>query len=281
MEPDVDAEREVDVGRHLDALVARWWLPLLGLVVGALIGYLFTVGGKDVYQANATVYVGTPFGAGGVTPVQALATNPNTVARIARGQETIARVSQETGMSPRELRAGISTRAIRTGLAKTAPSQLYVISVQGDRRGEVGAATAAIADRVVEQVGGYARLKRTTFKEQLASDNDQLAAIDEQVAATRAAMANASGVERLAMTNLLLTAELRRGTLEQDRSQTRQLLAQTEQVELPRIIDHGAATRTTAKSSRNSIAVGGLIGLIIGLLAALFWEPVAARTGKG
>ena len=281
MEPDVDAEREVDVGRHLDALVARWWLPLLGLVVGALIGYLFTVGGKDVYQANATVYVGTPFGPGGTVAVQGLSTNPNTVARIARGQETIERVAQETGMSARELRAGISTRAIRTGLAKTAPSQLYVISVQGDRRGEVSAATAAIADRVVEQVGGYARLKRQTFQQQLASDNRQLAAIDEQVAQARAALANAAPTERLAIGTLLLTAEQRRGTLEQDRLQTRQLLALAEQVELPKIIDRGAATRTTAKSSRNSIAVGGLIGLIIGLLAALFWEPVAARTGKG
>ena len=281
MKPDVDAEREVDVGRHLDALVARWWLPLLGLVVGALIGYLFTVGGKDVYQANATVYVGTQFGPGGTVQVPGLSTNPNTVARIARGQETIERVARETGMSTRELRAGISTRAIRTGLVKTAPAQLYVVSVQGDRRGEVSAATAAIADRVVEQVGGYARLKRRTFQEQLASDNQQLAAIDDQVAATRAAMANATGVEKLAMANLLLTAELRRGTLEQDRTQTRQLLALAEQVELPKVIDRGAATRTTAKSSRNSVAVGGLIGLIIGLLAALFWEPVAARTGKG
>ena len=280
VEPDVDAEREVDVGRHLDALVARWWLPLLGLVVGALIGYLLALGGKDVYQAQSTVYVGTPFGPGGTVAIQAIGTNPNTVARIARGQDTIERVAQESGMSPRELRAGVSTRAIRTGLAKTAPSQLYVVSVKGNRRGQVNAATAAIAERIVQQVGGYARLKRQTFQEQLASDNKQLATIDDQVAQTRAAMANASQVERLTMGTLLLTAEQRRGTLEQDRLQTRQLLALAEQVELPRIIDAGAATKTTAKSSRNSVAVGGLIGLIIGLLTALFWDPVAARTGK-
>jgi hypothetical protein len=28
------------------------------------------------------------------------------------------------------------------------------------------------------------------------------------------------------------------------------------------------------------VAVAGLIGLIVGLLAALFWEPIAARTGR-
>ena len=279
-EPDLDAEREVDLGRYLDALVARWWLPLLGLVVGVLLGYLLAVGGKEVYQAQATVYVGTPYSPNGST-IQSIQTNPNAVARIARGQETIEAVSRESGMSPRELRAGISTRPIRSsGTAKTAPNQLYAVTVKGDRRGEVSAATAAIAERVAEQVGGYARLKRKTFQDQLASDNRQLEAIDRTVNEAQAQLEGATGSERLTLATLLLAAEQKRGTLEQDRLQTQQLLALAEQVELPRVIDRGAATKTTARSTRNSIAVAGLIGLIIGLLAALFWEPIAARTGR-
>ena len=68
--------------------------------------------------------------------------------------------------------------------------------------------------------------------------------------------------------------------MEQDRLQARQLLALAEQVELPSILDRGAASKTTARSARNSMAVAGLIGLILGLLAALFWEPIVARTGR-
>ena len=279
-EPDLDAEREVDLGRYLDALVARWWLPLLGLLVGVVLGYLLAVGGKDVYQAQATVYVGTPYGPSGNTTLQSIATNPNTVGRIARGQETIEKVSQESGMSRRKLRAGISTRPIKSGNPRTVPNQLYAISVKGDRRAEVSRATAEIADRVVDEVGGYARLKRKTFQEQLASDNRQLEAIDRVVAETQAQFERASGAERLTMATLLLTAEQRRGILEQDRLQTQQLLALAEQVELPRVVDRGSATKTTARSTRNSVAVAGLIGLIFGILAALFWEPIAARTGR-
>ena len=157
-EPDLEAEREVDLGRYLDALVARWWLPVLGLVVGVAIGYLFALGGKQVYRAEATVYVGTPYGPGGSTLLQTLSTNPSTVARIARGEETITKVAAESGMSPRALRAGISTRPIKSsGAAKTAPNQLYIVSVQGPRRGEVTAATVGIAQRIVQVVGGYAR----------------------------------------------------------------------------------------------------------------------------
>ena len=279
-EPDLDSEREVDLGRYLDALVARWWLPLLGLVIGVILGYLLAVGGKEVYQAQATVYVGTPYGPGGNATIQSIATNPNAVGRIARGQETIEAVSRESGMSPRELRAGVSTRAIRTGAPRTAPNQLYAVTVKGDRRAEVSAATAAIAERIVDEVGGYARLKRRTYQEQLASDNRQLQEIDRVVEETRAQLDQASGIDRVSLATLLLTAEQRRGALEQDRLQTQQLLALAEQVELPRVIDRGAATKTTARSTRNSVAVAGLIGLIIGILAALFWEPIAARTGR-
>lgn len=270
----------MDVGRYLDALVARWWLPLAGLVVGVALGYLLALGGKEVFRAEATIYVGTPYSAGSNAPIQSIATNPNTVSRVARGQETIQKVSSESGMSRRELRAGVSIRAIKTGLAKTAPNQLYVVSVKGSRQSEVTKATAGIADRIVGAVGGYARLKQKTFQEVLASDNRQLAAIDRHIEEVDAAMRGASGTERLTLATLLLTSEQRRGTLEQDRLQARQLLALAEQVELPRILDHGAATKTTARSTRNSAAVAGLIGLIMGILAALLWEPITARTAR-
>jgi hypothetical protein len=280
-EPDLDTEREVDVGRYLDAVIARWWLPVLGLVLGVVFGYLLALGGKEVYRAQATVYVGTPYGPGGSLVVQGLSTNPSTVARIARGEETIRKVAAESRMSPRELRAGIATRPIRTaGTAKTAPNQLYVISVKGSRRGEVNAATLAIAQRIVDVVGGYARVKIKSFKEEIASDDRQLKTIEQQATQAQSALPGTSELGRLTLGTLLLTAEQRRGTLQQDRLQTRQLLALAEQVEFPQILDRGAATKTTARSSRNSAAVAGLIGLILGILAALLWEPITARTGR-
>jgi hypothetical protein len=279
-EPDLEPEREVDFGRYLDALVARWWLPVLGLVIGVAIGYFVALGGKDVYRAQATVYVGTPFGPNGTNALQTIATNPSTVSRIARGQATIQQVAQASGMPPRELRAGISTRPIKSGNPKTAPNQLYAVTVEGPRRGEVNAAVAAIAARVVAVTGGYAKLKVDTFKRQIASDQQQLDGIDQQAEQVQTQLNSASPTERLTLGTLLLTMEQRRGTLEEDRLQARQLLALAEQVELPRVIDRGVATKTTARSARNSVVVGGLIGLILGLFAALLWEPIAARTGR-
>ena len=128
--------------------------------------------------------------------------------------------------------------------------------------------------------GGYARQKIDTFKQQIASDQRQLDAIDQQSKQIQSQLNGTSATERLILSNLLLTMEQRRGTLEQDRFQAREFLAQAEQVELPFVLDRGVAAKATARSPRNSVVVAGLIGLIIGLFAALLWEPIAARTGR-
>jgi hypothetical protein len=144
----------------------------------------------------------------------------------------------------------------------------------------VTAATSGIAQRIVDIVGGYARVKIKSFKAEIASDDRQLKAIDAQSSAAQSSLSNSSELGRLTLGTLLLTVEQRRGTLQQDRLQARQLLALAEQVELPQVLDRGGAIKTTAKSARNAAAVAGLIGLILGLLAALLWEPIAARTGR-
>ena len=45
-EPDLEAEQEVDLGRYARAVVVRWWLPVAGLVAGAIVGYLISLGGS-------------------------------------------------------------------------------------------------------------------------------------------------------------------------------------------------------------------------------------------
>src|SRR5205085_1244738 len=60
-----------------------------------------------------------------------------------------------------------------------------------------------------------------------------------------------------------------------------QLLTLAQNVEQSKLFSPARATKTTARSRRNSILVGALIGLVLGILAALLWEPavrVARRT---
>jgi uncharacterized protein involved in exopolysaccharide biosynthesis len=281
--PEVDDEREVDLGRYLDALVARWWLPVLGLIIGVALGYLVSISSKEVWRAQATVYAGSPYAPNGSTPItNALSTNQSTITRIVKSEEAIQEVARASGMQPRKLREGISTQRLASGLGRLVPSQLYVITVKGDERGPTQEAARALADRVVQRVGGYARGKIDGFRRQLSSLNTQLKAVDAQVSESQAQVGRPglSGVERLVAVNSLQLLEQRRGAIEEDRTETLQLLSLAEEVELPRTLDRAVAVKTTARSTRNTVAIAGFLGLLLGFFAALLWEPVTSRAAR-
>src|SRR5438045_2447700 len=73
---------------------------------------------------------------------------------------------------------------------------------------------------------------------------------------------------------LLFQLQLR--TLQDDLNTAAQLLLQAQQVEAPKVLSPAAATRVTARSRRNTVVVSALIGLVLGVIAALMWDGIAA-----
>src|SRR5919205_2752998 len=94
---DLDAEQEVDLGRYAGAVATRWWLPLAGLVAGAIIGYLISLAGTQVWKASATVYLGQPYSYPGNTPLQSQQTNPTSVGTIVRSEEAVQAAAAAAG----------------------------------------------------------------------------------------------------------------------------------------------------------------------------------------
>jgi hypothetical protein len=83
---DPEAEQEVDFAHYVRLLGTRWWLLAAGLVVGAVIGYLISLSGNQVYKATATVYLGQPYTPTGGAPVQNPQTNPSAVGQVINNQ---------------------------------------------------------------------------------------------------------------------------------------------------------------------------------------------------
>jgi uncharacterized protein involved in exopolysaccharide biosynthesis len=54
-------------------------------------------------------------------------------------------------------------------------------------------------------------------------------------------------------------------------------IALAKQVELARILQPARIERAAPPSRRSAALIGGVIGLLVGLVAALLWDPVAAR----
>ncbi|HVM18200.1 MAG TPA: hypothetical protein VM290_11520 [Gaiellaceae bacterium] len=279
--PELDAEAEVDLARYAARVAARWWLPLLGLLLGALAGYALSLGGEQVFRAQALVYLGQPFAPGGTLRVDTLATSPNAVREIVTSEAAVRRASRESGIRPARLREGISVAGM-TGPARSAQAALVTIGVRGDGPRRVADAANVLAEEVVRDVSPYVAAKIEALERQVATADQEIASLTQRIDAALA-LAESGGLsatERLiALTNAGVL-ETRRATVQQSRHDRAQLLSLARTVEQPRVLQPAVAREVTARSRRNAVVVAAALGFLLGLAAALAWDPLAARARR-
>jgi uncharacterized membrane-anchored protein YhcB (DUF1043 family) len=279
--PDLDAEESVDLRRHWVAITTHWWLPVVGLVAGVIVGYLISLGGAQVFKAKATVYLGQPLSQGGVQ-VQSQATNPSTVRQIVTSESTIERVARDSGMRANQLRGHVSTQAVTGNISRLGQNPLVAIAVTGHARRPVARAANDLARAVVfsDALAGYSKTKIDNLQQQVNQEKAALASLSKNLAAQQRALSNGSG---LSTAEQLIALGQLNGLLQQQSTITgllttnQQQLALAKDVEAPQITTLAAATKTTARSRRNTVIVAGLIGLLLGIVAAVLYEP-ARRT---
>jgi uncharacterized protein involved in exopolysaccharide biosynthesis len=263
--PELEAEEaEVDLGKYGHALLERWWLLLVGLVVGAVIGYLTTLGGTRFYRAQAVLYMGQPIATNGA-PLQSLNTNPSSVHAIVTAQSVVAPVAARAGLTPGKIRSHTSVTAVAGYLSKLGQTPLVQVTVEGSAAAKVARAANLLSSAVVSRVGVTTKEKIAILAGVLKNDDAAIGVVNTALSAT-----SLSSTDKLIL-------QLRLQSLQADRANTAQLLAIARHIEAPRIVTYAAAQKTSARSHRNSAAVGGLIGLILGGIAALVWEPLTRR----
>ena len=265
---DPEAEQEVDFVRYVRLLGARWWLLAAGLVAGAVIGYLVSLGGNQVYSSTATVYLGQPYTPTASQLVQNPQTNPSSVGQVINNQAVDNTVANLCHTNASKFDKGISTQAVSTGVSSksgAAVNPLVKVSVQA-KKGKVSACAAnGLADQVVKKLGTYTANKIKILRSHIAFDNEDIKTI-------QAAIANPSISDT---DKLILQTTLRSDQL--DKTTNSQLLLLATNVESPRVLARAASQKITARSRRNTVVIGALIGLILGAIAALLWDTVLPR----
>lgn len=262
---ELEGEAEVDLGRYAAAVAVRWWLVLAGLVAGVLIGLLLSVGGEQVYRASALIYLGQPYV--GSARVDSLATTPGNVREIVTSEAAVRRVAAEAGLAPGELRGHISVSAPSGAGADRARQQLVNVTVTGEARMKTARAANLLARTAVDRVSGYADAKIATLEGQVEAADRELAALERRIEALLADGDDAAAA----------VFELRRSTVISSKLDRQQLLELARNVERARVVEPAVARQVTAQSRRNTVVVAGVLGLLLGLAAALAWEPVTER----
>lgn len=250
-------EPELDVRRYWAAVAARWWLPVLGLVLGAVLAYAASLGSADVWRAQALVYLGQPLSPSG-GQVQSLNTNPATAAEVASSTGVQRRAEQTAGMSRGELAGRVSVTAVEGNQPRLGQNALLRVRVEGDSR-RVGVAATALARAVVERVSDYVPAKIAILEAGIAQ-------LERDLIEARRRQSGEALLWRAELQSQLLSA--------------RQNLALARTVERARVVEEAAARKVTAQSRRNRILVGAFLGLLLGLAAALAWDSTAALRNR-
>jgi hypothetical protein len=259
---DVDAEREVDLRGYVTALMVRWWLPAAGLAAGIIIGFLISLGGNQVWTANTTVYLGQPLSPTGSVQIQSDATNPSAVGVLIHSEANLRRAARAAGMPVSKLRGHVSSRPVAGALTKLGQTPLVQITVTGSAPRHVRIAANTLARIVIASTSTYANKLIESWKQQVSTYSQSLETIDQALKG-----------RGLSATDKLIISIQRAQIADQLTTATQQL-AVAQEVELGKQKTFAVATKTTAKSRRNTVIVAGLLGLLLGIFAALLWEPV-------
>ena len=273
MNADLDAEREIDLARWRRALTALWWLPVAGLVVGAIVGLVFSFGGSTSFKAASLISLGQPVSPGGVV-IASFATNPRAISEITSSASAQDEAAKTAGLQPGVLRGNVSVGTVGTatgaGAARTAP--LIALTVSGKNGAKIAAAADALAKIVVERTTApYVGTKIRTYNSVLATTNKQLASITLRLSALETALTKShlAPLDQLVLVSQVDNAEQRQGNLLDQKATTTQQLAFALNVESAKIVTTASPVKASAHSKSTSLVVGALIGLILGGIAAI------------
>jgi len=281
---DPNAEREVDLARWRRAVVALWWIPLAGLVLGAILGALYSTTGGDSYKAASLISLGQPTSPGGVV-IASFGTNPRAVSQITSSASAQEIVEQRAGMTSGALRGHVSVAQVgnATGAGAARATPLISLTVTGASPAKVERATDALAKLVVDRTTApYVGTKIATFESVLKTTNKQLASIIARLAVLNRAIekSNLAPLDQLVLISQVDNAEQRQGNLLDQQATTNQQLAFAKNVESAKVITTAKAQKASAHSRNSSLLVGALIGLILGAIVAIAGEGRFSRASS-
>jgi uncharacterized protein involved in exopolysaccharide biosynthesis len=272
-----DAEREVDLGRWRRAVVALWWLPVGGLVLGAVVGYLYSFRGGTNYKATALISLGQPTSPGGAL-VPSYGTNPRAVSEIVSAASVQAKAADAADLRPSAIRGHVSIGTVGSaGAGATRTQPLISLTVTGTHPKNVAAAANVLAGVVVERTTArYVDEKIKTFQTTLDNVTKQLDGITQQLVIVNRALkaaAHLDPLQQLVIVGQQNNAETRQGNLIAQQETLQQQLVFAQQVEAARVVVGAAAVQASAHSKSSSLAIGAIIGLILGAIVAIVVEP--------
>lgn len=254
---------EVDLVPGLRAIGRKWWVVAGATALGALAGMGLAGGSTESWESSAIVYVGQPITMSG-SPMNTVTSKAATALEIARGDDATSAAATASGASAQRIRGGLVVVAVQTPLASKLPNPpaMLKVSVRDRSRAVSQRAATAIANHVVDSTNTYAPDKVKDLESQV---RDFRQSISELQAQQRSLLGNGTSETRAILASL---AGRDLAAARAELSQAQSALGLAREVELSRVVTQPRAVRITTTARHSTVAMGALLGMLIGLLAA-------------
>lgn len=277
-----------DIGSWMTVLARNWWVIAGLIVLGAVVGALLTLTSPKVYTATSSVYIGQTTDANG-TPMAGLNSNIKASTQLVSSQAVLNEAAKRAGMGitagllRREVTVETPSQAIKT---TTSAVNLVVISVTDTKKVRAAAAANALAEVLLERIGGGVDEKITLLEAQLVESKKALASsVARSHAAQRGLTAIAGGGsagEKAAASAPYLTivqaAATEQEAIQPSIQKTELMLLTAKQVEQPRLLHEAAVPDSpSGPDMKLNVAAGALAGLVIGVFVAFARQRLAGR----
>jgi len=277
---DLGAEREIDLRGWWEALRSRWWIAGIGLLIGIVIGALYSLSGGSSYTATALIAPGQIFNPNGSTPVLTYLTNQSAITTFVNQTGVVDAAAARAHMSPGQLRGHISVTSVNdvqgsgSSSSNSASNRIVDITVTSTKPKHAEDAANALANAYKSETPVYVKESISAYQTLIRNFRSRESTLNAKIAGLNAVLYGATGktlapLDKLVLQSDLDTAEATLGSTVNQLTTTQQALTLAQSIETTQIITQAKASKTTARSRRNSVLFGGLIGLIAGAIVAM------------
>lgn len=275
--------REITLRDYGRVLWSGRWVILATVAIGVLAALALTFARSTEYTAKATVSMGQATTISGV-PVQTPFTNPTTAPQVLDSDEVVEAVAARAGVSASRVRDAAALTAPRvSGATGNLPTILTVTSTDGDRDTAIGIANA-YAQEILSVAGRGFQATQDVYERQFAASQADVEQLTRETRRLRAQLVAASGERAAIIQSALMSAEDQLRSARQTAADQEILLSKSGDIEGPRLVGtaDSASSSGTAPRRLQSVLLGALIGLFIGVLAVFVWKgSPAGRAADG
>jgi hypothetical protein len=239
----------------------RWPLLLVCGAIGVFGGYLAQRATGPAFEARTTLAV----------TQQGVFARAASLAAIAHSPALLEPIAARVRVPAARLQRDVAVVALGGAVATGGRAQQIQVVVRAGRRSAALVGSRAIATALLARIDAYDVASTASLEAQLRDARRQLADADRLA---KLAAAPGPSADRAVRLTTLGLEQMRRDTLTGELGTLRLQLAQLQVTRS--FVQASAVSRTSARTPASSALVGGAIGLLVGVLAALVRRRGAA-----